>query len=145
AVQRPNGRSLRCLIDLARPMLTGLLQELNLAAAADLSDYGKLHQVRIAGKRLRYAMEVFVDCFAKPFRDEVYPAVEEMQEILGRANDSHVASGHLETVRKHASTSRPAEWKRYRPCIEALLRHHRQELTRERKQFLVWWKRWREA
>ena len=145
AVQRPNGRSPRRLIDLARPMLTDLLRELDLAAAADLSDYDKLHQVRIAGKRLRYAMEVFVDCFAKPFRDEIYPAVEEMQEILGRANDSHVASRHLETVRDHVRTSRPAEWKRYRACIEALLRHHQQELRRERKRFLAWWTKWRET
>ena len=46
---------------------------------------------RIGAARLRYAMEVFADCFPPPFREVLYPMVEEMQEILGRANDSQVA------------------------------------------------------
>src|SRR5437588_19820 len=52
------------LIDLARTMMPALLGRLDQAAAGDLGDYARLHQVRIAGKRLRYAMEVFVICFA---------------------------------------------------------------------------------
>jgi CHAD domain-containing protein len=142
AVHRPSNSGPRRLIDLARPMLSGLLQELEQAAARDLNDYAQLHQVRIAGKRLRYAMEVFADCFAAPFRDVIYPEVELMQDILGRANDSHVAADRLEGLQNRLRTSRPKEWKRYRPGIEALLRHHRQQLPRERKQFLAWWKRW---
>ena len=43
--------------------------------------------MRILGKRLRYAMEMFADCFGPAFREELYPAVEQMQEILGRANE----------------------------------------------------------
>ena len=84
------------LLDLARPLLTGLLRELEWTASGDLEDYAHLHQVRIAGKRLRYAMEVFADCFPASFREELYPRVEEMQEILGRANDSHVAEGAID-------------------------------------------------
>jgi CHAD domain-containing protein len=142
AVHRPANSGPRRLINLARPMLTGLLQELEQTAARDLNDYCNLHQVRIAGKRLRYAMEVFADCFAAPFRDDIYPEVEAMQDMLGRANDSHVAAGRLEGLRDRLGASRPKEWKRYRPGIEALLRHHRQQLPRERKLFLTWWKRW---
>src|SRR5207244_2148550 len=62
------------------------------AASGDLKDYAHLHQVRIQGKRLRYAMEVFADCFAADFKEELYPQIEEMQEILGSANDSHVGA-----------------------------------------------------
>lgn len=145
AVHRPANSGPRRLVDLARPMLTGLLQELEQAAARDLDDYDNLHQVRIAGKRLRYAMEVFADCFAAPFREEIYPEVETMQDMLGRANDSHVASGRLEELRDRIRVSRPKEWKRHRHGIEALLRHHRQQLPRERKQFLAWWRRWCES
>ncbi|MGH7225036.1 MAG: CHAD domain-containing protein, partial [Gemmataceae bacterium] len=79
------------LVDLARPLLFERLKELEQAALADLNEYGQLHQVRIAGKRLRYAMEVLADCFDPTFRESIYPRVEEMQDILGRANDSHVA------------------------------------------------------
>src|SRR5271166_2129584 len=60
-----------------------LLGELNQTASDDLNDCENLHQVRIIGKRLRYAMEVFAGCFAPPFREKLYPAMEEMQTILG--------------------------------------------------------------
>src|SRR5262249_12815722 len=64
AVHRPKDEpELRLLIDLARPLLSRQLQALDEAAGRDLEDYTNLHQVRIAGKRLRYAMEVFADCF----------------------------------------------------------------------------------
>jgi len=85
----------------AIPLMTNLLRELDEAAALDLNDYEKLHQVRILGKQLRYAMEIFAGCFEEGFRETTYPAVEEMQEILGdarqpcrvatAARDSHAA------------------------------------------------------
>jgi CHAD domain-containing protein len=145
AVHRPRDGRLRRLIDLARPTLAQLLTCLDEAAARDLDDYGNLHQVRIAGKRLRYAMEVFVDCFAEPFRTEIYPAVEEMQDVLGRANDSHVASLRLTALCNQLRAIRSDDWKRYRTGIEPLLRHHRRRLPHERKRFLELWRRWHEA
>src|SRR5262249_23260534 len=79
AVDEPaHGTHLHTLLDLAAPMLNTMLGELQAAARADLTDYGRLHRVRIVGKRLRYAMEVFADCFPPRFRHELYPAVEEM-------------------------------------------------------------------
>jgi CHAD domain-containing protein len=140
AVQEPSHSE--TLLDLAQPMLLGLLRELDEAAAGNLEDYGHLHQVRIVGKRLRYAMEVFADCFAPPFREEMYPAVEAMQEILGRANDSHVAAQRLAAFRTHVRGKAPAEWKRLRPGVEGLLRFHQRRLPQERKRFLKWWKDW---
>jgi CHAD domain-containing protein len=130
------------LIDLARPMLSRLLRELETAASDDLEDYEHLHRVRIIGKRLRYAMEVFADCFARPFREELYPAVEQMQEILGRANDSHVAMLRLENLREKLRKTIPEQWKDYKTGIEALLRFHRDRLPRERQRFIEWWQRW---
>ena len=76
AVHRPDGPQLVTLLDLARPLLTDLLEKLEKAASRDLDDYEHLHQVRILGKRLRYAMEVFADCFAPAFREKLYPTVE---------------------------------------------------------------------
>jgi CHAD domain-containing protein len=143
AVHKPHpAHGLYMLADLARPLLAGLLDDLDAAAARDLNDYGNLHQVRIAGKRIRYAMEVFADCFAAPFRDEAYPAVEEMQEILGNANDSHVAARRLEELRGRLRVLLPDRGKRYRPGIDTLLRYHQRRLPRERQRFLEWWQRW---
>jgi CHAD domain-containing protein len=130
------------LVGLARPMLVALLKALEEAAGKDLTDYALLHQVRIAGKRLRYAMEVFADCFAADFRDKLYPMVEEMQEILGRANDSHVAIGRLTALRDRLRRGWAEEWSRLRPGMEGMLRFHQRRLPQERRRFLKWWDRW---
>ncbi|MBV8316325.1 MAG: CHAD domain-containing protein [Planctomycetaceae bacterium] len=130
------------LIDLALPRLVVLLGELNQAASDDLNDYENLHQVRIIGKRLRYAMEVFAGCFAPPFREKLYPAIEEMQTILGHANDSYVANQRLAAVRESLRKAAPAEWDRYRPGIEGLLHHHERRLLEQRQHFLNWWGLW---
>jgi CHAD domain-containing protein len=130
------------LVQLARPLLSSLVHRLEEATREDLGDYARLHQVRIAGKRLRYAMEVFAGCFPAEFRETIYPRVEEMQEILGRANDSHVAADRLAALRERMRESTPAEWKRARAGFDAVIRFHTTRLPRERKQFLAWWRRW---
>jgi CHAD domain-containing protein len=130
------------LVELALPLLARLLQDLAWAAGGDLQDYSHLHQVRIAGKRLRYAMEVFAACFAAPFREDLYPRVEEMQEVLGRANDSHVAQGRLAALRERVRRAWPGEWARLQPGIEGLLRYHQRRLPQERRRFLRWWEDW---
>jgi CHAD domain-containing protein len=141
AVREPSDgpRTLRAL---GQNLLLELLQELDWAAARPLEDYEQLHQVRILGKKLRYAMEVFADCFAPSFREVIYPQVEEMQEILGHANDSHVASQRLAALKERLKQKWPDDWKRLTPALNALLRFHRRRLPRERERFLHWWQRW---
>ena len=51
----------------------------------------QLHQLRIAGKRLRYSIELFHGVFTPELRSEVYPVVEQLQERLGQLND-HVTA-----------------------------------------------------
>ena len=141
----PEGECAATLIEHARPLLSGLLFNLEQAAAGNLDDYAQLHQVRIAGKRLRYAMEVFAPCFDGSFREQLYPLVEEMQEILGRANDSHVAEARLTALRDRLRRSAPREWKRYQPAVAGLLRFHQRRLPQERRRFLQWWGDWRKS
>jgi CHAD domain-containing protein len=143
AVHKPHDDTAgHALIDLARPSLGGLLKELDAAAGRDLHDYAHLHQVRIIGKRLRYAMEVFADCFEPAFKEELYPAVEGMQDILGNANDSHVAGGRLAELREKAKSLLGGQAKRVLPGVEALLRYHEERLLKEREHFEAWWARW---
>ena len=101
--------------------------------------------MRIAGKRLRYAMEVFANCFEPAFKDELYPTVEEMQEILGNANESHVAAGRLAELRDRARALLGDQAKRGLPGVAALLRYHEERLPKEREHFDKWWARWRET
>ena len=123
-------------------MLSQLLKDLDRAIAADLTDYENLHRVRIAGKRLRYAMEVFAESFPPALRETLYPDVEQMQEILGLANDSHVAGRWLQSLRKKLRTALPVEWCRWQPGAEALIRIHRRRLPLQRRRFFAWWDRW---
>lgn len=142
---RPPDKNEETLGALARPLLGQLLDELEEKAAGDLSDYAHLHQVRIAGKRLRYAMELFAGCFDESFKEELYPQVEAMQEILGRANDSHVAAQRLEAILARSKAALGAAWKALRPGVAGLLRFHRLRLPRERRAFLTWWGNWSKA
>jgi CHAD domain-containing protein len=137
----PEEAGLERLADLAALTIPDRLQRLAQAAAGDLNDYEHLHQVRIAGKRLRYAMELLSECYPPPFREKLYAMVEEMQEILGRANDSHVAAGRLAAIRELLQ-GRKAVGPRLKPGVEALLRHHQRRLSQERKRFLGWWPAW---
>ena len=84
AVRPPDDPHLGTLADLARPLLSRLLDELDRAAAGDLTDYGQLHQVRIAGKRLRYAMEVFAGCFPRAFAKRTIPPWSKCRKYSAR-------------------------------------------------------------
>jgi CHAD domain-containing protein len=145
AVHKPYDPCLRTVLNLAVPRLSSLLKELDAAASRNLDDYECLHRVRILGKRLRYAMEVFANCFPPVFGEQIYPMVEEMQEVLGNANDSHVARGRLETLATRLQRQVPGEWRRYEPGLESLLRYHQGRLPEERQRFRDWWTRWRQS
>jgi CHAD domain-containing protein len=142
AVQPAAGAPEQTLLQLGGPLLRAQLHDFEHAASGDLKDYAHLHQVRIAGKRLRYAMEVFASAFPAEFVDRLYPQVEEIQDILGRANDSHVAAGHLEQVRQQLRAAHADAWRRFRPGIDPFLQYHRRRLPQERRRFLSAWKKW---
>jgi CHAD domain-containing protein len=131
------------LRDSAVPLLTELAGELEDAAGGDLRAYESLHRVRILGKRLRYAMEIFESCFGPDFREKLYPRIVAMQDILGKANDSHVAVGRLADLRARLEIVRPKAWAAYRPGVEAVQRYHQRRLGEQRRQFKKWWAGWR--
>jgi CHAD domain-containing protein len=61
-----------------------------------LSNLEELHRFRIEGKRLRYALELFAGPLGDAVRDDLYPAVEELQEQLGAVNDHANAARRFE-------------------------------------------------
>jgi CHAD domain-containing protein len=144
AAIRPMEKGSCVLLDLAQPVLTELLHDLDRATQEDLDQYDNLHQVRIQGKRLRYAMELFESCFASEFRERYYPDVEAMQDILGEANDSRVADQRLEVVAGQLQ-SRPAICRRVMPGIEALRRFHQDRLPKQRQLFARRWRAWQKS
>lgn len=71
----------------ARTTLAGLASDAGRFGPEDLIDLAKLHELRLAVKRLRYAMETFGVLIEGTTRDAAYAALEEAQKRLGDVND----------------------------------------------------------
>lgn len=66
-------------------------------ALADPENVAQLHDMRIAAKRLRYALELFADALG-PESDAVIALIKEFQEIVGEIHDHDV---HADTLGAH--------------------------------------------
>jgi CHAD domain-containing protein len=103
------------------------------AARGPWSDLEDLHRFRIAGKKLRYAMELLAAAFDSAFRAELYPQIEKLQDSLGHINDLAQAADRFELW-----SSEPAD-----PVMIEQLRglseQRRQALNSARAQFEQKW------
>ncbi|HEV3384652.1 MAG TPA: CHAD domain-containing protein [Gemmata sp.] len=130
--------------DLAASQFGELLRLLTVAAEENPKTPPELHRLRILGKRVRYALEIFADCFPDTFRETVYPAVENIQELLGEVQDATVGLSRLVGLRDHVKQTIPAEWPRLRKGFEGLMQSMRAKVPAGRKAFQKWRKEWAE-
>ena len=130
------------LATFARPLLGRLFDELNQAAVRDRNDYRNLHATRIVGKRLRYTIEMFVDCFGPALRTTLYPAIAEMQQVLGDVNDHFNAVQLYATLGTKLGVFLSAHGRRYRPIVDRLKAEHETQLQEGCLQFQLWWENW---
>jgi len=140
-----NQVKLQTLSSLPSTALFPLVRALDETAGRDLSNADNLHQVRIAGKRLRYGMEILAGCFAPSFREQLYPRVEMMQEILGRANDSRYAIARIAELNSQLEKSRPAGWKRKQTSLAEFRLYHQRRMAQERLRFERWNRSWQKS
>jgi CHAD domain-containing protein len=133
------------LIDASRVALPGLIEHVRIAAGADLHDLTNMHELRIMGKRLRYAMEIFAPCYQPEMREHYYPLVEQMQEHLGNVNDTHEIIARLASwaglLQDNGvpATDRAGN-QEIRDELLALVEVYRAQLDEQRRQFLAFWK-----
>jgi CHAD domain-containing protein len=74
----------------------------------DTSDIERVHDMRVASRRLRAAMEVFAPCFPKAEFKRALRDVKDLADDLGRRRDPDVAVEALERVaRQLAADDRP--------------------------------------
>jgi len=125
----------------ARQALREAFERLENALNADLSDEVALHAVRIAGKRLRYVIEIVGPSLDRSLVEEIYPQLENLQEILGLANDAHTAMGLLKGLRSALSVL-GSSGKEYRPGLESLLRLQKRQVVQQRRRFQQWLSQW---
>lgn len=97
----------------------------------------ELHEMRIAAKRLRYAIELFVSCWGEtiaPFADEI----AEMQSFLGETHDCDV---WIESLSKRLETDAANRETEYQTAVW-LLSEFIKKRTKEYRAALKLWSDW---
>jgi CHAD domain-containing protein len=84
-------------LQFGRTALQAASQDVFRLTAVSQPTIAQLHQLRIAGKRLRYSIELFYGAFAAEMRSDVYPMVEKLQDRLGRLNDHATAQAMFQS------------------------------------------------
>lgn len=115
-----------------RLYLRTCVDEFFTAAEGTLSDVESLHGFRIAGKRLRYALEIFSGAFDAGLREDVYPVVEQLQEKLGQINDHATAQRQFEEWLETAGQEEES-------ALRKLIKAEKSALRRDRRAFFAWW------
>jgi hypothetical protein len=128
--------------DLAAARFGARLAALNAAVETNPTEPADLHRLRILGKRARYELEIFATCFPPAFKDAVYPAVEQLQELLGEIQDASVGVDRLAGLRDRVKQSVPDEWPRLQKGFEGQLKALRAKIPAGRKAFQRWRKVW---
>jgi CHAD domain-containing protein len=130
---------------LAVSQLGALFREFTAAVEANPTEADALHKLRIVGKRLRYAIEIFADCFPPSMKETIYPAVESAQEFLGEVQDAVVGVKRLGCVRGTVEAVLPKQLTRVRKGIDGLTTSLRAKVPAGKKAFAAWRKQWLEA
>jgi CHAD domain-containing protein len=131
------------LASFARPMLAKLIDKLNQVLSEKQStDYEQLHEVRLAGKRLRYALEIFIDCFGPSLKRQLYPALAELQQLLGDVNDHFSAARRYRVLDAGLRLCFSNGHQAYSKVIERLVKHHESEMAVAGRKFHNWRKQW---
>ena len=139
---RSDTRPARSLSEHAAAVLGDLFARFAAEVDANPTAAAELHQLRITAKRLRYAMEVFVGCCAPPLREVLYPAVEEVQEILGGVQDAAVVASRLEQFEGELRYLPGELADRLRPGVAALADDVKGKAAQGEQRFRQWAERW---
>jgi len=117
----------------ARRQLSKSVKAFFAAEPTRLKDLDALHQFRIRGKELRYAMELLVAAFPSSFQTRLYPLIERVQDRLGEINDHAVA------YKRFSSWITETEDPALRKYLQQLVRRERKRLRRSVLRFAYWW------
>lgn len=105
------------------------------AARADLADIAALHALRLAGKKLRYTIEIAAPVCDDRLRTTAYPRLQFLQEFLGTINDHAQFSERLRIWRSESSS------KRMRAALQGMILAEQLALADLHSLFLAWWKK----
>lgn len=124
-----------CFGSYARVAFLPMVDDFFVASDADLSDVKSLHQMRISGKQIRYAMELLESAFDRSFREQIYPVLGDVQDHLGRIND------HATALARYQRWLKRRHHKNHRRILKDLIDFESHHLEQSRQTFLAWWTR----
>lgn len=135
--------------DVGGEIVRARFAELRKSASSLCRPFGveELHETRIKAKRLRYAVELFSQCWGRrvePFAAEV----AQFQEHLGLLHDCDVWIDDLGARLKRLAKKRPRASTRAaadRRAAARLLAHFTEERTRHYNSALALWEHWEES
>ena len=130
-----------------------LLKELNHLwgrAEGDLDSPQKFHKLRIDCKHLRYATEVFTPILHEAFREEFYPQLQHIQDLLGEYHDAEEAKASLYEDRRKwkrrcakkkcfIAGSRSIKWPAMRAGLKAVNAAYAAQAEHAHREFLDLW------
>ncbi|MFG0334588.1 MAG: CHAD domain-containing protein [Maioricimonas sp. JB049] len=114
-------------------LLQPLADQFTRAGARDLSKIANLHQLRISGKRVRYALEILRGQIPARQYALLQKALKQLQEAAGTINDHHTAILLLGKVRKRCGN------RATRRSLKRLITNEQQHLASRHAAFLKWW------
>jgi hypothetical protein len=129
----PAGRRQPTFGTYARQRFRPMIKRFFAAADHKLRDAEEMHALRIEGKQLRYAMEIFAAVFPPQVRARCYEALEQLQNTLGEFTD------HASAADRFRRWSREKAAASNREVIERLLKEEEARADQARKVFSRWW------
>src|SRR4051794_6772071 len=93
------------------------------AGVLDTSDIERVHDMRVASRRLRAVLEIFEPCFPRAPFQSVLTDVKALADALGERRDPDV---HIDAMAAFAGKVTAAQ----RPGVERLLEHQRERQAR---------------
>lgn len=84
----------------------------------ELHDIERVHDMRVATRRLRAVLEIFAPCFDRDAFQDVLRDVKKLADALGERRDPDV---HIEAMESFATSADPL----HRPGVETLVSHLR--------------------
>ena len=129
---------------LAALQLGELFRDFTARVEVNPADPQELHALRITGKRLRYAIEIFADCFPPAMKETMYPAVEHVQEVLGVVQDAVVGADRRAGIRAAVQAAMPKQLARVRKGVDGLSAALKAKVPAGKKLFAAWRKDWLE-
>lgn len=118
--------------------LQDVLEPFYRAASADLSNLENLHAFRIAGKRLRYTMELLAGAYPRSFRKQLYGEIALLQDKLGLINDHRVAHARYVAWAEQADAA-PEQCAASADLLRRLAEFEAAQLDSQRQAFFNWW------